>query len=92
MTLANGVANMGTSFFIPFFVQGVLGALASTSGNIMMPMMLAMIFASSTSGQFVSRRGKYWLNAMIGAVWPRAGCRSCFSWASIPRSSRLSWL
>ena len=39
----------------------------------MMPMMLAMILGSSTSGQFVSRRGKYWFNALIGALVASCG-------------------
>ncbi|MFZ3129540.1 MAG: hypothetical protein WA125_00165 [Desulfosporosinus sp.] len=38
---------------------GVLGKTASNSGFITTPMMLGLVIASTTSGQIVSRTGKY---------------------------------
>ncbi len=73
VVLLNGAAMMSTTFFLPFFVQGVLGHSASSTGNIMTPMMLTMVVAAVGSGQFISRRGKYKANAVIGALVANIG-------------------
>jgi EmrB/QacA subfamily drug resistance transporter len=49
----------GAITFIPLFVQGALGRSATSSGNILMPMMFGLIFASIVSGQIISRTGRY---------------------------------
>lgn len=45
--------------FIPLFIQGVIGASATTSGNILTPMMLSFIVGSTTAGQIIYRTGRY---------------------------------
>lgn len=73
IVMLNGAAMMGTTFFLPFFVQGVLGYTAGTTGSIMTPMMLSLIAASVTSGQVISRTGKYKRNAIVGALMANVG-------------------
>jgi MFS family permease len=59
VTVVSGFAMMGSLFYIPLFVQGVIGASATNSGFVTMPMMIAMAIASGISGQIMSRFGKY---------------------------------
>ena len=66
VTLISGVAMMGSFFYIPLFVQGVLGASATKSGIVLMPMMIAMAIASAISGQLMSRLGRYRLQGILG--------------------------
>ena len=56
----------GTILFIPLFIQAVLGASATTSGTILMPMTGGMIVGSTLAGQFVSKTGRYRLASLIG--------------------------
>lgn len=44
--------------YLPYFVQGVIGSTAATSGLVITPMMLGLLLASNIAGQFVSRVGK----------------------------------
>jgi EmrB/QacA subfamily drug resistance transporter len=62
ITLISGVAMMGSFFYIPLFVQGVIGRSATNSGLVIMPMMISMAIASAIAGQLMSRLGRYrWL-------------------------------
>ena len=56
----------GTILFVPLFIQGVIGASASESGTVMMPMMLTIIVGSTVAGQFISRTGRYKIVALFG--------------------------
>lgn len=56
----------GAVLFIPLFIQTVLGSSATKSGAIMMPMTLALIAASVSSGQVITRMGKYRSIAIAG--------------------------
>jgi EmrB/QacA subfamily drug resistance transporter len=66
VTFISGIAMMGSFFYIPLFVQGVLGASATNSGMVLMPMMIAMAIASSISGQIMSRLGRYRVQGIVG--------------------------
>jgi EmrB/QacA subfamily drug resistance transporter len=68
VTLITGFAMMGSLFYIPLFVQGVLGASATNSGLVTMPMMIAMALASAISGQVMSRLGKYRVLGILGLI------------------------
>src|SRR5207247_1740020 len=59
VTVIFGMALFGSIFFIPLFVQGVVGTSATNSGLILTPLMLTSIVGSVLSGQLVSRLGKY---------------------------------
>ena len=56
----------GTILFVPLFIQGVIGASASESGTVMMPMMLTIIVGSTVAGQIISRTGRYKVVALVG--------------------------
>lgn len=62
----SNIANMGVAmgmfgaiYFIPVFVQGVIGDSVANSGSILVPMLLAMIVTSIATGQLISRTGRY---------------------------------
>ena len=67
-TVIFGIGLFGGIFFIPLFVQGVVGASATNSGLILTPLMLTSIVGSVLSGQLVSRLGKYKWIAITGMV------------------------
>src|SRR5258706_8763679 len=65
-TIIFGMGLFGSIFFIPLFVQGVVGSSATSSGLILTPLMLTSIVGSIISGQLVSRLGKYKWIAILG--------------------------
>ena len=68
LSLAMGFLNQALMFvvimYLPYFVQAVIGASATTSGVVVTPMMLALLLASNVAGQLVSRTGKCRLLSM----------------------------
>jgi EmrB/QacA subfamily drug resistance transporter len=60
------VGMFGTILFFPLFVQAVLGASATTSGRVFLPMMAGMILASVASGWAISKFGRYKPAAVVG--------------------------
>ncbi|MCH7793026.1 MAG: DHA2 family efflux MFS transporter permease subunit [Planctomycetes bacterium] len=68
VALLTGFAMMGSLFYIPLFVQGVLGASATNSGLVTMPMMIAMALAAAIAGQLMSRVGKYRVIGVVGLI------------------------
>ena len=44
--------------YLPYFIQGVIGSTATTSGAVITPMMLGLLAASNLTGQTISRIGK----------------------------------
>jgi MFS family permease len=63
----------GMFVYLPLYLQGVLGMSAAASGMLFVPMIFAMIIASVTSGQIVSRTGRYKILAVTGAVLATTG-------------------
>src|SRR5437660_7879027 len=63
----------GAIFFLPVFVQGVIGNSATNSGAILVPMLLAMVVTSVAGGQFISRTGRYKVPLLIGLALMGAG-------------------
>lgn len=60
------MAMFGAIFYIPIFVQGVLGKNATNSGGILIPMSLAMILTSITTGFLITRTGRYKMFVLAG--------------------------
>lgn len=58
----------GAILYIPIFSQVVIGGSATHAGLILTPMMLALVTASTISGQIVSRTGKYKALAITGTA------------------------
>jgi EmrB/QacA subfamily drug resistance transporter len=73
VTLLSGFGMMGAMFYIPLFVQGVIGSSATNSGLVTMPMMIAMAISSAIAGQAMSRLGRYKLLGTVGLTIMAAG-------------------
>ncbi len=73
VTFIFGMGLFGAVFFIPLFVQGVVGSSASNSGLILTPLFLTFVVGSIVSGQLVSRLGKYKWLAIFGMITSIAG-------------------
>lgn len=58
----------GAILYIPVFAQGVIGVSGTNSGLALTPLMLGIVFASTISGQIVSRTGRYRTIAIVGVV------------------------
>jgi MFS family permease len=67
------MALFGSIFFIPLYVQGVVGSSATSSGLILTPLMLTPVVGSIVSGQLVSRIGRYKWIAILGMLVSVAG-------------------
>src|SRR5438067_5210670 len=63
----------GAIFFLPVFVQGVIGNSVTNSGAILVPMLVSMIVTSVLGGQFISRTGRYKVPILVGLVSMGAG-------------------
>ena len=73
VTMIFGMALFGGIFFIPLYVQGVVGSSATSSGLVLTPLMLTSVVGSVVSGQLVSRLGKYKWIAILGMLVSVAG-------------------
>lgn len=74
-----GVGMFGTIMFMPFFIQGVMGASATQTGFIMMSMTLSNVVGSTISGQIMTKTGKYKLLGMTGLFMMMSGlCMASF--------------
>lgn len=73
VALITGFAMMGSLFYIPLFVQGVIGSSATNSGLVTMPMMIAMAITSAAAGQIMSRWGRYRVLGVLGLAIMAAG-------------------
>ena len=61
-----GATLFGAIVFLPLFLQAVLGASATNSGLLLLPLMMGIVFTSIVSGLIITRTGRYrW--------WPVAG-------------------
>ncbi|MBI4497721.1 MAG: MFS transporter [Chloroflexi bacterium] len=58
-TFLTAMVMLGAGVYMPLYVQAVLGASATESGAILIPMMVVMVLATATSGQIVARWGRY---------------------------------
>ncbi len=67
------MAMFGAIFFLPVFVQGVIGNSVTNSGAILVPMLVAMIITSVAGGQFISRTGRYKVPLLVGLALMGAG-------------------
>jgi len=63
----------GAIFFLPVFVQGVVGNSITNSGAILVPMLVSMIVTSILGGQLISRTGRYKVLLLAGLAVMGAG-------------------
>jgi EmrB/QacA subfamily drug resistance transporter len=64
----------GISIYVPVYMQGVLHASATSSGVVLIPLTLGWVLAGFTSGQLVTRTGKYRIYPLIGSTLVLVGC------------------
>jgi EmrB/QacA subfamily drug resistance transporter len=58
----------GAIIYLPLYLQLVDGVSAMVSGLLMIPLMMGVLGASITSGQLVSRTGRYKVFPIVGSV------------------------
>lgn len=63
-----GIGMFGVIIYLPLFMQGVIGASPTESGNMLTPLMLGAVTGSLAGGQLVSRIGRYKGVALAGSV------------------------
>ncbi len=61
-----GIGMFGSFIFIPLFLQGVLGASATASGNMQIPQSIAVMITSIIAGQIIS--GKMRPYRLLGVI------------------------
>jgi EmrB/QacA subfamily drug resistance transporter len=71
--LLGAICFFGVVAFVPLFLQAVTGTSATASAAALTPFLLGIVAMSILSGQFVSRTGRYRINALIGPVVLGAG-------------------
>jgi EmrB/QacA subfamily drug resistance transporter len=79
-----GFALFGALTYLPLFQQVVRGASPTSSGLQLVPLMAGVLIASITSGQIISRTGRY-------KAWPVAGtaiaCGGMFALSTMDQST-----
>jgi EmrB/QacA subfamily drug resistance transporter len=68
MSVIVGFAVIGTTTFIPLYLQVVDGASPVEAGVKMTPIMVSLVLASIVSGRTISRRGRYRLFPIAGTI------------------------
>lgn len=63
-----GLAMFGGIIFLPLFLQIVVGASATNSGLLLLPMMMGIIVASVGGGRLITRTGRYKIFPVVGSV------------------------
>jgi EmrB/QacA subfamily drug resistance transporter len=63
-----GVAMFGTIIFLPVYLQAVKGFTPTQSGLALLPAIIGIFSTSITSGQLITRTGRYKIYPVMGAV------------------------
>jgi EmrB/QacA subfamily drug resistance transporter len=63
-----GIAMFGTIIFLPVYFQAVMGMSPTQSGLALLPAIFGIFSTSITSGQLISRTGRYKIYPVLGAV------------------------
>jgi MFS family permease len=64
---------LGSIYFLPVFLQSVMGVSATSSGLVLIPLALASIAGAVIGGQFITATGRYKWIALTGAAIMIAG-------------------
>jgi EmrB/QacA subfamily drug resistance transporter len=67
-----GAARLGVTIYLPVFMQGVIGASATHSGAVLIPLLISWTVASVAAGQIITRTGHY-------RIWPISGSLTCLA-------------
>lgn len=66
LSLASGISMFAAVIFMPEYQQVVRGYSATVSGMLMLPLVFGMISASTSSGQLMSKTGRYRIFPILG--------------------------
>ena len=66
--MATGGGLFGVSFFLAYFMQGVLGYTPTASGLLLSTEIVSMVVMASLAGQVMSRTGRYKMLAIVASV------------------------
>jgi EmrB/QacA subfamily drug resistance transporter len=72
-SLVIGAVLFGVTIYAPVYVQGVIGASATSAGVVLIPLSLGWVVASFAAGQMVARTGRYRWFPIIGSLLVLAG-------------------
>jgi EmrB/QacA subfamily drug resistance transporter len=61
-----GLSLFGGVVFLPLFLQVVTGTSATNSGLLILPLMVGILSMSITTGQLITRTGRYWRYPVVG--------------------------
>jgi EmrB/QacA subfamily drug resistance transporter len=67
LVTASGVVMFGCTLYLPLFQQSVQHATATSSGLLLLPMMLPVVAASQLGGRYMSATGRYKIFPVVGA-------------------------
>ena len=73
MIFAAGAAMFGATLYLPLFQQTVQGASATSSGLLLLPLMIPMVLVSLIAGRVMSRTGRYKVFPVLGGAFLTAG-------------------
>jgi EmrB/QacA subfamily drug resistance transporter len=68
LALAGGMVIYAMIFYLPLFMQGVLGQTATTSGASLAPLFIPVALSSVVGGQLITRLGRYRALAIVGGA------------------------
>ncbi len=68
LALAGGMIVYAMIFYLPLFMQGVLGQTATNSGASLAPLFLPIAISAVIGGQVIAKVGRYHFLAVIGAL------------------------
>ncbi|MBD0740475.1 transporter [Streptomyces sp. CBMA29] len=73
MVFAVGAAMFGATLYLPLYQQSVQGASATSSGLLLLPMMIPVVVLSQVAGKVMSKTGRYKVFPIVGAALMTAG-------------------
>jgi EmrB/QacA subfamily drug resistance transporter len=68
LSMAGGMVFYAVIFYLPLFIQGVLGQSATTSGASLTPLFIPVAISAILGGQVIDRLGRYQFLAVSGAL------------------------
>ncbi|MFF4258507.1 MDR family MFS transporter [Streptomyces sp. NPDC001663] len=73
LLLTTGVVMFGSALYLPLFQQTVQGASATSSGLLLLPLMIPVVIASNIAGKIMSRTGRYKIFPILGTAFLAVG-------------------
>ncbi len=68
-----GVLMFGSALYLPLYQQTVQGASATSSGLLLLPMMIPVVLVSQIAGRVMSATGRYKVFPVLGAAFATTG-------------------